>query len=117
MKGEPVLAQNEATRTKETVPQRQDASNAVMDDLRSLRRLALRLQRRAASADEPMLRALLGKREALLNSLSARLGEPHSDGAPLSGLPESHREAIARTIEEIAAMDHKTRRALQARLD
>ena len=111
--------------TNETGEQTQaEAADPVVADLCALRRLAAQLHKRAATADDPMLRAILGKREALLNSIRAHLspatgnaedapGECLADGADVS--PE-RRRMIAKTVEEIAAMDRESERILGKRL-
>ena len=102
----------------------QEGADPIVADLCALRRLAAQLHKRASTAGDSMLRAILGKREALLNSIRARLSpaagnaeeapaERSADGADAS--PE-RRGMIAKAVEEIAAMDRESERILGKRL-
>ena len=107
-------------RTEDARPER---GEALMRDLCSLRRLASQLRRRAPTADDHMLRAIMGKREALLDSIRASLG-PASDDVetprPASfseelALTDRQEEVIVETVHEIAALDGEAERILKDR--
>jgi len=101
-----------------------ELDDPVMEGLRSLRRLAVQLHRRAATADDHILRVIMGKREALLNSIAAHLaskakGAENVSGKnlpPVSEMPPERRETIAKVVAEIVAMDKESEHVLRKRL-
>lgn len=87
-------------------------AQAMAQDFESLRKLALQLQRIAPTADESVLRAILGKREALLGAIRSRLAEAESAARPAD---VGARRRFARAVDEISAMDRESARLLQER--
>jgi len=100
-------------------------AEALVRDLRALRRLAGQMHRRAASADGHMLRAIIGKREALLTSIRG-----HVSAAPAAlpampadafgralGLSAQEKEAISETLKEIMVLDAESDRILRSRAE
>lgn len=85
-------------------------AQAIAQDLEALRKLAMQLQRMAASADDTVLRAILGKREALLDAIRSRLAESNAAAAD-SGA----RRRLSQTVAEIAEMDQQSARLLKER--
>jgi hypothetical protein len=102
-------------RTEATAAQAEDAATEIAQDLESLRILAARFRHLAPTAQEHMLRAILGKREALLDAISTRLGrqaEP-ADRADAGG----QKSAFAQALREVAAADRESASALRKRSD
>jgi len=99
--------------------------DALVQDLRSLRRLASQLHRRAATIDSHMLRAIMGKREALLDSIRSCLApgaDPSRPPDPSSfaeelALSAQEKEVIAETVHEIAVLDREAERLLRGRAE
>ncbi len=91
----------------------------IARDLATLRKLATRLHALASTADNGVLRAILGKREALLESISARLAAmppPQREGAT-PPIGEQERRLIAQALVEVTAMDRESESALRKRAD
>jgi len=97
-----------------------DAASALVRDLRALRRLAGQMRRKATSADDAMLRKMLHKREALLNSVRAGLSASDGERASNSSDREIHlgpedKAAIAETVQAIAVLDMEAEHILKGR--
>ena len=99
--------------------------HALVQDLRALRKLAEQSHRRAATADGSMLRAIMGKREALLDAIRGRVATkdeppdpPETTGfARELELTARDKEEIAQTVKEIAVLDSEVERILRTRAD
>jgi hypothetical protein len=93
----------------------------IAQELDELRTLAARLRRLAPTAQEPVLRALLGKREALLGSIGARVGrltQSAKCAAPAAPKTAGARnEVFSQTLREVMAMDRESEAALKKRSD
>jgi hypothetical protein len=91
-------------------------SSEVAAELSELRDLSQQLRNVAATAEDHVLRAILGKREALMGSIRARLGE---EGAPEESGADSGQAANGKlvfdTMIEIVDMDRESTRVLKAR--
>lgn len=97
-------------------------ARSLVRDLRSLRRLAGQLHRRAATADGDRLRVIMGKREALLNAIRDRVEAADEDRDAESFAAElevnaAEEEAIAETVREIAALDSAAEKILRDRTE
>jgi hypothetical protein len=88
-------------------------------DLAELRDLAHRLKSVASTADDPMLRAILGKREALMDSIRARLAEAGAFEPPevATDAGSDERRYLYDAVSEIVAMDRESARVLKDRAD
>ena len=84
------MANPEAPKTAGATP-----AQEIAQDLDELRTLAARFRHLAPTAGEPVLRAILLKREALLGSISARVGRltQSAKGAPAPRRKPSARRA------------------------
>jgi len=97
-------------------------ARSLVRDLRSLRRLAGQLHRRAATADGHRLRAIMGKREALLDAIRDRIEsadqtpDAESFAAQLDA-SAAEKEAIAETVREIAVLDSAAEKILRDRAE
>jgi hypothetical protein len=88
----------------------------IAQDLKSLRLLAARFRHLAPTAQGHVLRAILGKREVLLESISTRLGRltgPAGHGADLG----PKKTAFAQALGEVAAIDRESQGALRKRAE
>lgn len=109
--------------TQETDGAQAEASGAqaIAQDLETLRRLAARLHRLAPMADEHVLRVILGKREALLDSIRTRLAQAPAPAEPdvskpaASEIGEPEQRQFARTLAEITALDRESEGLLKKR--
>ena len=111
------MANVEADQSADATP-----TQELAQDLDELRTLAARLRHLAPTAGEPVLRALLGKREALLGSISTRLGQPTPSAkrAGAGATPEiagAQSELFAQALREVAALDRESEAALRKRAD
>lgn len=101
------------------------AAEALVQDLRSLRRLASQLHRRASTADSHMVRVIMGKRELLLDSIRARVSRKPDDSETVEDgsfadaleLSAQEKEVIAETVHEIRKLDTEAQRILKGRSD
>jgi len=114
---------NGSTRARSNKSEANDArARSLVRDLRSLRRLAGQLHRRAATADEHRLRAIMGKREALLEAIRDRVesadetADRESFAAQLDA-SAAEKEAIAETVREIAVLDSAAEKILRDRAE
>ncbi len=94
----------------------------IAQDLDELRTLAARFRHLTPTATEPVLHAILLKREALLGSIGAGIGRltqsAKNQGA--GAAPEIARErsaAFAHVLREVTAMDRESQAALRKRAD
>lgn len=85
----------------------------VVSELSALRDLSQQLRSVAATAEDNVLRAILGKREALMGSIRVRLAEQEEEIAR-EGQSEKKKE-IFKTISEIVDMDRESARLLKER--
>ena len=116
--------QLEAESTAKDFPNAEDRET-MLRHLSSLRELSAQLHKRAATADEHVLRAILGKRESILNGIRTLLSPPadakrHSEATPqpvpvnAAGAAE---ESFAENVKEIASMDEESQRILKERAE
>ena len=97
-------------------------ANPVLADVFALRRLATQMHKRAPGGDGHVLRAIMGKREALLGSIRSQLATEDADIADVAladCLPEMsavQQQLIVETVAEIAAIDRDTERVLSGRM-
>lgn len=92
----------------------------LAEDLVVLRNLAQQLHRMAPTADGPVIRAMLGRREALIGSIRARLAQSDalSDREQAKAdLTSDERRSFREVISEIAEIDGRSARILTARSD
>jgi len=109
-------AENRSARARSPKGEADDArARSLVRDLRSLRRLADQLHRRAATADGHRLRAIVGKREALLDAIRDRIGS--ADNARDAESLAAEKDAIAEAIREIALLDSATEKILRDRVE
>ena len=98
-------------------------ANPVLADVFALRRLATQMHRRASGGEGHVLRAMMGKREALLNAIRSRIATEDADIADIAladCLPEmsaAQQQLIVETVAEIAAIDRDTERVLSGRMN
>ena len=101
-------------------------TEALVQNLGALRKLAAQLNSHATTADEQMLRAIINKREVLLNNIKSLLAVEPVDGEPAEPVSFSEqletagpeeRDAITKTVAEIAAMDREAERFLKDRAE
>lgn len=97
-------------------------ARSLVRDLRSLRRLAGQLHRRAATADEHRIRAIMGKREALLDAIRDRIesADNASDAESFAMQLEvnaAEKETLAETVREIAVLDSAAEKILRDRAE
>ena len=107
----------EKAETAEATP-----AQEIAQDLDELRTLSARFRHLAPTAQEPVLRALLGKREALLGSIGARVGrlaQAATSAGPVAA-PEAagaHKAVFAQTLRDVMDMDCESEAALRKRAD
>ena len=106
-------AQKNATAT--AAPADDAQATEIAEDLEALRTLAARFRHLAPTAQERVLRAILGKREALLEAISTRLGRPEE---PVERAEAGARKtAFVQALSEVAALDRESERALGKRAE
>jgi hypothetical protein len=101
-------------KTAEATPAQEIAQE--LDDLRTL---TARFRRLAPTAEPQVLRAILGKREALLGAIGARVGRltQSANDAPAAA-PETagaQKAVFAETLREVVVMDRESQAALKKR--
>ncbi|MGD1001248.1 MAG: hypothetical protein ABSA67_11185 [Candidatus Brocadiia bacterium] len=111
------MANPEADKTADAAP-----AQEIAQDLDELRTLAARFRHLAPTAGEPVLRAILLKREALLGAIGTGVGRlTQSAKSALAGVtPEdagAQSAAFARVLREVTAMDRESQAALKKRAD
>ena len=102
-------------------PQADQAASAapaqeIARDLDELHMLAARFRHLAPAAKEPVLRAILVKREALLAAISAGIGrvtQSAEDAAPENLGAQG--TAFAEVLREVTALDRESQAALRKR--
>jgi len=118
------MASLQAQRNAEATATQADGGRAteIAQDLESLRMLAARFRHLAPTAQGRVLRVILGKREALLESISARLARPKDSGerADAGAALETARvpkSAFAQALGEVMALDRESEGALRKRCE
>jgi hypothetical protein len=109
------MANSEADKIADAMPTQEIAQN--LDELRTL---AARFRHLAPTAGEPVLRAILLKREALLGSIGTGVGRltQSAKGASAGAAPETanaQNAVFAQALREVMAMDHESQAALRKR--
>ncbi len=94
----------------------------IAQELDELRTLAARFRHLAPTAGEPVLRAILLKREALLGAIGARVGRlTQSAKGAIAGVAVvnagAQSAAFAQVLREVTAMDRESQAALRKRAD
>ena len=108
-------ASPQADKPAEATPTQEIAQN--LDELRTL---AARFRHLAPTAGEPVLRAILVKREALLGSISMGIGRlaQSAKDAGAGAAPETagaQGAVFAQTLREVTDMDRESQAALRKR--
>ena len=93
--------------------QAESPAKALASALTAFRKLALRLKRRAATADQQTFRAILGKREAILDSIR-ELVSPET-ATPVAELGQQEKRLVGKTLAEVATMDAESERIIRER--
>ena len=109
------MANPETDKTADATP-----AQEIAQDLDELRMLAARFRHLAPTAGEPVLRAILVKREALLGSISTRVGRLTQSARDAGAAPETagaQSAAFAQVLREVTAMDRESQAALRKRAD
>jgi len=111
------MANPEADKTADAAP-----AQEIAQDLDELRTLAARFRHLAPTAGEPVLRAILLKREALLGAIGTGVGRltQAAKSAAAGGAPENagaQSAAFAQVLREVTAMDRESQAALKKRAD
>jgi len=111
------MANSEADKTADATP-----AQEIAQDLDELRTLAARFRHLAPTAGEPVLRAILFKREALLGAIGTRVAQlaQSAKAAGAGAAPETvgaQSAAFARTLREVTDMDRESQAALRKRAD
>jgi hypothetical protein len=111
------MANPEADKTADAAP-----AQEIAQDLDELRTLAARFRHLAPTAAEPVLRAILLKREALLGAIGTGVGRltQAAKSAAAGGAPENagaQSAAFAQVLREVTAMDRESQAALRKRAD
>ncbi len=101
---------------------RSEQARALVRELELLRRLAVQLHKRASTGDTQALRAILCKREAVLDSICGLLAsaeEPSTDAGQTGSATGAKTEesSFAQVLGEIAAADAVSYQRLQAHAD
>jgi hypothetical protein len=111
------MANSETETTADATP-----AQEVAQDLDELRALAAHLRLLAPTAEASVLRALMGKREALLGDIGARVSRmttcaqrADADAAPV--VAAAQKAVFAQTLREVADMDRESQAALKKRAD
>lgn len=92
-------------------------ADGIAEDLRSLRKLAVQLRRLAGSADDQVLRAILGKRESLLVGIRVELAAAAEKAESVKALANAEGRGFAQIVAEICAMDQESSQLLRKRAD
>jgi hypothetical protein len=109
------MANAEADTTAEATP-----AQEIAHELDELRTLSARFRHLAPTAGEPVLRAILLKREALLGSIGTGIGRLAQSAQSAGAAPENAGEqsaVFAQVLREVSAMDRESQAALRKRAD
>jgi hypothetical protein len=107
------MANPQADKAAEAAPTQQ-----IAQDLDELRMLAARFRHLAPTAKEPVLRAILVKREALLAAIGARISRLTQGPKGAGAAPEiasAQSAAFAEVLHEVTALDRESQAALRKR--
>ncbi len=111
---------SEADDSHETDRKASSDTQLIATDVAALRNLAHQLKRMAPSADEHALRAILGKREALMDSIRRRLADKNAfeelQGVDNKVPVETHR-LLYDVVSEILVLDRESARVLKQRAE
>jgi len=92
---------------------RSERACALMRELEVLRRLAAQLQKRATAGDAHALRAILARREAVLDSIRGLMNELQAAEAG----KETRDGAFGAVLDEVVAADAASQRLLKTHAD
>jgi len=109
------VANPEAERIADATP-----TQEIAQELDELRTLAARFRHLAPTASEPVLRAILLKREALLGAIGTGIGRLTQSAKSAGDPPENAGEqsaVFAQVLREVTAMDRESQAALRKRAD
>jgi hypothetical protein len=90
-------------------------AQAVAQELDELRILAARFRHLAPTAKEPVLRAILVKREALLGAISAGIGRLTQSKGAAPETASAQKSAFAEVLREVTALDRESQAVLRKR--
>jgi hypothetical protein len=108
-------ADPEADKTAEVT-----SAQEIARELDELRTLSARFRHLAPTAGEPVLRAILLRREALLGSIGTGIGRLTQSAKSAGVAPENVGEqsaVFAQVLREVTAMDRESQAALRKRAD